>query len=88
MNLIQSTILTSLPVGRKKTPSGWTSFNAPCCVHNGESQDKKKAWWNHDHSGWHTVLSLFQLWIQSIICDWAKTVGKNATTNELVRHSR
>jgi hypothetical protein len=42
MNLIQSTILTSLPAGRKKTPSGWTSFNAPCCVHNGESQDKKK----------------------------------------------
>jgi hypothetical protein len=42
MNLIQNTILTSLPAGRKKTPSGWTSFNAPCCVHNGESQDKKK----------------------------------------------
>ena len=42
MTLIHSTILTSLPVGRKKTPSGWTSFNAPCCVHNGESQDKKK----------------------------------------------
>ena len=42
MNLIQSTILTSLPAGRKKTPSGWTSFNAPCCVYNGESQDKKK----------------------------------------------
>ena len=42
MNLIQSTILTSLPAGRKKTPSGWTSFNAPCCVHNGESHDKKK----------------------------------------------
>ena len=42
MNLIQSTILNSLPAGRKKTPSGWTSFNAPCCVHNGESQDKKK----------------------------------------------
>jgi hypothetical protein len=42
MNLIQSTILTALPAGRKKTPSGWTSFNAPCCVHNGESQDKKK----------------------------------------------
>jgi len=42
MNLIQSTILTSLPHGRKKTPSGWTSFNAPCCVHNGESQDKRK----------------------------------------------
>ena len=42
MNLIQSTILTSLPSGRKKTPSGWTSFNAPCCVHNGESADKRK----------------------------------------------
>ena len=42
MNLIQSTILTSLPATRKKTPSGWTSFNAPCCVYNGESQDKRK----------------------------------------------
>jgi 5S rRNA maturation endonuclease (ribonuclease M5) len=42
MNLIQSTILTSLPGGQKKTPSGWISFNAPCCVHNGESADKKK----------------------------------------------
>ena len=42
MNLIQSTIMTSLPAGRKKTPSGWIAFNAPCCVHNGETQDKKK----------------------------------------------
>ena len=42
MNLIQNTVLTSLPAGRKKTPSGWISFNAPCCVHNGESADKKK----------------------------------------------
>jgi DNA primase len=42
MNLIQSTILNSLPGGRKKTPSGWISFNAPCCVYNGESPDKKK----------------------------------------------
>ena len=42
MNLIQNTILTSLPANRKKTPSGWISFNAPCCVHNGESADKKK----------------------------------------------
>ena len=42
MNLIQTTILNSLPAGKKKTPSGWTSFNAPCCVYNGESQDKKK----------------------------------------------
>ena len=42
MNLIQNTILTSLPANRKKTPSGWISFNAPCCVYNGESADKKK----------------------------------------------
>ena len=42
MNLIQNTILTSLPANRKKTPSGWMSFNAPCCVYNGETQDKKK----------------------------------------------
>ncbi len=42
MNLIQNTILTSLPANKKKTPSGWVSFNAPCCIHNGETQDKKK----------------------------------------------
>ena len=42
MNLIQSTIMTSLPAAKKKTPSGWISFNAPCCVHNGETQDRKK----------------------------------------------
>ncbi len=42
MNLIQNTILTALPANKKKTPSGWISFNAPCCIHNGETQDKKK----------------------------------------------
>ena len=42
MNLIQNTILTSLPANKKKTPSGWISFNAPCCIHNGETADKKK----------------------------------------------
>ena len=42
MNLIQNTILTSVPANKKKTPSGWISFNAPCCIHNGETQDKKK----------------------------------------------
>ena len=42
MNLIQNTILTSLPANKKKTPSGWISFNAPCCIHNGETQDRKK----------------------------------------------
>jgi hypothetical protein len=31
-----------LPVRRKKTASGWISFNAPCCVHNGETADRRQ----------------------------------------------
>jgi predicted RNA-binding Zn-ribbon protein involved in translation (DUF1610 family) len=31
MGLIADTILTFLPAKRKHTPSGWISFNAPCC---------------------------------------------------------
>jgi len=34
-------IVSYLPSKRKQTSSGWISFNAPCCVHRGESQDKK-----------------------------------------------
>ena len=34
-------ITTYLPARRKKTASGWISFNAPCCVHNGENIDKR-----------------------------------------------
>jgi len=34
-------VLTFLPPKRKTTPSGWTSFNAPCCIHNGETRDTK-----------------------------------------------
>jgi hypothetical protein len=30
-----------LPGKRKQTPSGWVSFNAPCCVHNGQSADNR-----------------------------------------------
>lgn len=41
MNLIQQAILTALPPKKKQTPSGWTSFNGPCCVHNGENADKR-----------------------------------------------
>lgn len=26
---------------RKTSPSGWISFNAPCCIHNGETPDKR-----------------------------------------------
>lgn len=31
-----------LPYKKKETPSGWTSFNAPCCHHRGESPDKRQ----------------------------------------------
>lgn len=31
-----------LPSKRKSTASGWISFNAPCCVHNGESTDRRQ----------------------------------------------
>ena len=41
-NLVLDTLTTHLPAKRKTTPSGWTSFNAPCCHHNGTTQDKRQ----------------------------------------------
>ena len=38
---LHAELLTLLP-RKKQTPNGWTSFDAPCCVHNGESKDTKK----------------------------------------------
>jgi hypothetical protein len=35
-------IVAYLPAKRKTSSSGWTSFNAPCCVHNGENTDKRQ----------------------------------------------
>jgi len=34
-------ILGYLPVKRKATPSGWISFNAVCCAHNGSTADRR-----------------------------------------------
>ena len=34
-------ILSYLPPKRKKSSSGWISFNAVCCSHNGETMDKR-----------------------------------------------
>ena len=31
-----------LPPRAKSNPSGWTSFNAPCCHHRGHNHDKRK----------------------------------------------
>lgn len=42
MNVIQSGILNLLPSKRKTTPSGWISFNAPCCKHKGERDDVRQ----------------------------------------------
>lgn len=42
MSLITDTVLTYLPRRRKKTPSGWISFNAVCCIHNGNSLDTRQ----------------------------------------------
>ena len=35
-------ITNYLPAKRKSTSSGWISFNAPCCVHNGETADRRQ----------------------------------------------
>ena len=41
MSVVTETVLTYLPPKRKTTPSGWTSFNAPCCHHNGTTVDTR-----------------------------------------------
>lgn len=41
LNTVQDFVKGILPAKRKTTPSGWTSFNAPCCQHNGESADTR-----------------------------------------------
>ena len=42
MSIVYDTLIQYLPAKRKTTPSGWTSFNAPCCIHNGDSADKRQ----------------------------------------------
>lgn len=41
MSLIIDTVTSYLPPKRKATPSGWVSFNAVCCHHNGNSMDTR-----------------------------------------------
>lgn len=41
MSIVSEVITSYLPAKRKTTPSGWTSFNAPCCVHNGNTADTR-----------------------------------------------
>ena len=42
MSVVNDIVLTYLPAKRKTTPSGWLSFNAPCCHHNGTSADTRQ----------------------------------------------
>jgi len=35
-------VIAFLPGKRKQTSGGWISFNAPCCVHNSESADRRQ----------------------------------------------
>lgn len=41
MSFIIDIITSYLPHKHKKTPSGWISFNAVCCPHNGNSTDTR-----------------------------------------------
>jgi len=38
---VQDAITSLLPAKRKTSGTGWISFNAPCCVHNGETPDTR-----------------------------------------------
>jgi hypothetical protein len=35
-------VVSFLPAKRKQTSSGWISFNAPCCPHQGENNDRRQ----------------------------------------------
>jgi hypothetical protein len=46
-------VVSYLPSRRKTTQSGWVSFNAVCCTHNGESQDRRqRGGIKLDNQGW------------------------------------
>ena len=42
MTFVVDKFRTLIPARAKSSPSGWTSFNAPCCHHRGHSQDTRK----------------------------------------------
>jgi len=41
MAAVSDILITYLPSKRKQTPSGWISFHAPCCHHNGHTADTR-----------------------------------------------
>ncbi len=42
MTVVSELLINSIPATHKVTPSGWISFNAPCCVYNGTSADTRQ----------------------------------------------
>lgn len=42
MTLVVDKFRSLIPSRAKHSPSGWTSFNAPCCQHRGHSPDTRK----------------------------------------------
>lgn len=42
MTLVVDKFRSLMPPRAKHSPSGWTSFNAPCCHHRGHKQDTRK----------------------------------------------
>lgn len=42
MTLVVDKFRTLIPPRTKSSPSGWTSFNAPCCQHRGHGPDTRK----------------------------------------------
>ena len=42
MTLVVDKFRSLLPPRAKSSPSGWTSFNAPCCQHRGHGNDTRK----------------------------------------------
>jgi len=42
MSIVSDILLANLPLKRKATPSGWISFDAVCCQHNGNTLDKRQ----------------------------------------------
>ena len=41
MSIVSDLLTAYLPSKRKTTPSGWTSFNSPCCHNNGNTTDTR-----------------------------------------------
>lgn len=41
MSIVSNIVSAYLPAKKKTTPSGWISFNAPCCHHNGHAHDTR-----------------------------------------------